>query len=144
MQAEPQTRQEILDLMNIYKKAYAEKNINSLVKIIPKDNDVIFVGSGKDEWVQGFEEIKKGFERDFEQADSINIEFSEIPIFSNGNVAWTTTTMNMDIELNGSEMNLNGRLSLVFEKRDDIWLIVQLHYSLPVTEQKTGQSYPDD
>ncbi|MDO8870057.1 MAG: nuclear transport factor 2 family protein [Methanobacteriaceae archaeon] len=143
MQAETQTKSEILDLMNEYKKAYAEKNINSIIKIIPEDDDMIFVGSGQDEWVQGFEEIKKGFERDFEQADSINIEFSKIPVFGNGNVAWTTTTMNMEIKINGNDLNLNGRLSVVFEKRNDNWLIVQLHYSMAVVEQKTGQSYPN-
>ena len=65
-----------------------------------------------------------------------------MPISAEGKVAWTTTKMTMKVLTDGEELILDGRLSAVFEKKNDKWVIVQLHYSLPVKEQEKGQSYP--
>ncbi len=142
MQSDAETKNEIMNVLEKYMGAYAKKNLDSLMDIISKDEDTIFIGTGYDEWAHGPKEIKKGFQRDFSQADSIKIEFHKLPISVAGEVAWTTTKMTMKVLADGDELILDGRLSAVFEKRNDKWVIVQLHYSLPVKEQEKGQSYP--
>jgi ketosteroid isomerase-like protein len=142
MQSNAETKNEIMDVLEKYMEAYAEKNLDSLMDIVSQDENTIFVGTGHDEWANGPKEIKKGFQRDLSQADSIKIEFHKLPISAEGKVAWTTTKMTMKVLTDGEELILDGRLSAVFEKRNDKWVIVQLHYSLPVKEQEKGQSYP--
>ncbi|MDP1553422.1 MAG: nuclear transport factor 2 family protein [Methanobacteriaceae archaeon] len=142
MQSEAETKNEIMSVLEKYMEAYTEKNLNSLMDIVSKDEDTIFVGTGYDEWAHGPKEIKEGFQRDLTQADSIKIEFHKLPISSAGKVAWTATKMTMKVLADGEELVLDGRLSAVFEKRNYKWVIVHLHYSLPVKEQEKGQSYP--
>ncbi|MBV1767527.1 MAG: nuclear transport factor 2 family protein, partial [Methanobacterium sp.] len=50
--------------------------------------------------------------------------------------------MHMQVMVGGEKINLSGRLTMVLEKREDNWLIVHLHFSMPSADQKTGQSYP--
>lgn len=144
MKADAKTSQEIEDVLKRYAQGYAKKDVGTLMEIMAPDEDLIFIGTGKDEWVQGSTELKKGFERDLSQAESIKVDFGDLPISAAGNVAWTSTMMTMHAEINGEILVLEGRLSVVFEKRENKWLIVQLHFSIPATEQEEGQSFPQE
>ena len=42
----------------------------------------------------------------------------------------------------GQAMSLPARLTAVFEKRGDRWLIVQSHFSFPAAGQAEGVSFP--
>ena len=105
---------------------------------------MIFIGTGQDEWVQGPEELRKGFERDLSQTKTIKIDFGDLSISAAGNVAWTATSMTMQAESEGEILILEGRFSAVFEKRENRWFMVHLHFSLPAIEQKEGQSFPSN
>lgn len=143
MLADEKSKREIIGVLNEYAKSYAEKNINNLTNLVSPEDDTILIGSGGDEWVVGLSEIKKGFERDLEQSDSISIDFGDIAVSMKGDVAWTATTMTMKVSLSEEVLILNGRVSFVFEKRENKWVIVHLHYSLPNDDQIEGQSFPE-
>ncbi len=53
-----------------------------------------------------------------------------------GTVAWTSCMMNWDIISGDEPMQLEGlRLTAVFEKRENNWVAVQGHGSVPVSGQ---------
>ena len=46
MQSNTETKNEITDVLEKYVDAYAEKNLDSLMNIVSKDENTIFVGTG--------------------------------------------------------------------------------------------------
>jgi ketosteroid isomerase-like protein len=142
MIATEKTAHEIENVLKEYARAYAHKDLNAMMKIMAHDEDLIFVGTGEDEWVQGPKQLEEGFKRDLSQIDSIKVNFGDIPVSSSGNVAWTATLMTMYVQIEDEILSLEGRLSAVFEKRIDSWLIVHLHFSIPAQDQEEGQSFP--
>ncbi|GAB6055949.1 hypothetical protein JCM15415_12650 [Methanobacterium movens] len=142
MKVDAVTEKEVKEVLNLYAKFYQEKDLDSLLNLCAPDQDLIFIGAGEDEWVQGWDEIKKGFKRDLEQADEIKIDYGSLNISASGPVAWSSSTMHMEVVVDDEKVILKGRLSMILEKREDKWLIVHLHFSIPSSNQKTGQSYP--
>jgi ketosteroid isomerase-like protein len=47
------------------------------------------------------------------------------------------------VEAGGQEMAFPARLTCVFEKREDQWLVAQAHFSLPAPDQEAGSSVPN-
>ena len=45
-------------------------------------------------------------------------------------------------KVGGQEISFPIRLTFVLERREDRWLIVQLHGSLPAAGQREGESWP--
>jgi hypothetical protein len=50
--------------------------------------------------------------------------------------------MEMDAQIEGHKIIIEGRLSAVFEEIDHQWLFTHIHYSLPATEQEKGKAWP--
>jgi len=143
MRADKNTESEIMEVLNKYAKAYSDKDINTMMSLFVDDSDFVAIGTGKDEWIQGYNQLKTGFKRDFSQADNIKIAFEKITISNAGNVSWVSAIMTMNAEVSGGVAVLCGRLSMILEKRENKWLLTHIHFSLPATEQEEGYSYPD-
>ena len=144
MKADSEVEKAVKDLLDRYIKAYASKDLEGMMSLFADDPDLVFIGTGEEEWVQGYEDLKKGFKRDFKQADEIDVGFENLTISSTGNVAWASMRMMMNAMVNGEEVILVGRLSIIAEKRENKWLFVHLHFSLPASGQEEGDSYPVD
>ncbi len=141
MEASKETVNAIHGILKNYIQAYANKDLEGIMKLFVKDPDLVAIGAGRDEWVKGSENLKKGFHRDMSQADEINMDFEDITVSSSGNVAWLSAHMSMNVKVGKEDITMFGRLSLVFEERNHEWLISHLHFSVP-DEQEDGQSYP--
>ncbi len=143
MKSEKNVEKQIIEILNSYAKAYANKDLDSMLELFLDDPDIVAIGTGQDEWVYGFGELKEGFKRDIAQSENINVEFDNISVSNVENAAWASSYMNMNAKVSGEEIILRGRLTTVFKKVEDNWYIVQLHYSLPVEAQKDGHSFPE-
>lgn len=133
----------ICNLLEEYSQAYHDKDIERILKLFVDSEELVVIGTGDDEWVNGINELKSGFERDFDQADSINVKFRDISISSSGNVAWISGHMNMDATVGGQDIYLPGRLTAVVLNKNEKWLFANLHYSLPCDLQEEGKAWPD-
>jgi len=133
----------VLNLLEKYVQAYHEKDLDGIVKLFADRDDLVLIGTGYDEWIEGYEDIRSGFERDFKQADDIQVKFRNFTISSADNVAWLSAHMTMDARVDGHDIYLPGRLTAVVLKIDHQWLFTQLHYSLPAVEQEEGKAWPD-
>jgi len=134
---------DVMDMLKKYAKAYADKDIDAMMNLFLDDPDIVAIGTGTDEWVHGPDELKKGFERDFSQADNIQVKFENVTVQSAGNVAWLSAVMNMYAVISGKEAVLSGRLSMVLENKKNKWLFRHLHFSLPADGQEGGSSFPE-
>lgn len=143
MKCTENTESEVRGMLNKYTQAYADKDIDGMMSLFLNDPDIVAIGTGTDEWVHGSNELKKGFERDFNQADNIQVKFEKITIQGSDNAAWLSALMTMCATVSGNEVLLSGRMSMVLEKTGDKWLFTHLHFSLPAGEQEEGHSFPE-
>lgn len=90
MKANTNIENQIIEVLNSYANAYADKNLNTMTDPFLEDPDIVAVGTGEDEWVHGFDELKEGFKRDMNQSESINIQFKDITVSSIDNAAWAS------------------------------------------------------
>ncbi len=141
MEASEYIVQEVHEILKKIAQAYYDKDLDGMMQLYTQDPDLVAIGAGRDEWVQGPEDLRNGYKRDMDQADAIKVDFEDVAVSSSGNVAWTSARMAMYVQVEEQEVTLFGRLSLVLEKRDGKWLIAHLHFSLP-DEQEEGRSYP--
>lgn len=133
----------ICNLLEEYSQAYHDKDIEGILELFVASEELVVIGTGDDEWVNGINELKSGFERDMDQADSINVKFRDISISSSGNVAWISGHMNMEATVGGQDIYLPGRLTAVVLNKNEKWLFANLHYSLPCDLQEEGKAWPD-
>lgn len=143
MEADNKIEAEVMDMLDKYVKAYENKDIEAFMSLFIDDPNLVAIGTGKDEWVKGYKELKTGLKRDFSQAENIDIGLEKITISNSGIVAWVSSLMTMNAELSGGEVLLCGRLSLILEKKENKWLFTHLHFSVPATEQEEGRSFPE-
>ncbi len=143
MKCTENTEFEIMEMLNRYAQAYADKNIDAMLALFLNDPDIVAIGTGTDEWIHGYDELRKGFERDFAQADNIQVKFEKVTIQSANNTAWLSALMTMYAKVSGKEVLLSGRLSMVLERIEDKWLFTHLHFSLPAGDQEEGHSFPE-
>jgi len=133
----------VCNLLEKYSQAYQDKDIEGILELFVDSDDLVVIGTGDDEWVNGMNELKSGFERDMEQADDIHVKFRDISISYSGNVAWLSGHMNMEATVEGQDIYLPGRLTAVVLEKNGKWLFVNLHYSLPSDLQEEGKAWPD-
>jgi ketosteroid isomerase-like protein len=142
LKADKNTENEIIEMLNRYARAYADKDLDAMINLFLEDPDIVAIGTGEDEWVHGYSEHKEGFKRDITQSESIKVDFNDINVSAAGAAAWMSSYMTMYAHVSGEEIILRGRLTAVFEKVEDKWYFVHLHYSLPAVTQEIGESFP--
>jgi len=58
----------------------------------------------------------------------------DLAVHCRGEIAWVTATWKAYIKMNtGMEVNHEGRSTFVLQKKDDMWLVVHDHVSVPIT-----------
>lgn len=66
----------------------------------------------------------------------ISVSNQVINVNSSGQVAWFSEVMDWSMQTQGQQVDLKGlRLTGVLEKRKNQWLLVQMHFSVPVSGQ---------
>jgi ketosteroid isomerase-like protein len=142
VKADAKTQAEVLKVLNRLAEGYAKRDWNIIRPIFASDPDVVLVGTGKDEKRVGVNEIKIQAERDWAQSESTEMSFGWISVSASGNVAWVASDATVRAKAGGQEVVLTARMTAVLEKRDEKWLIVQAHLSLPAAGQAEGESFP--
>lgn len=132
---------DVKKIMSRMMEACAKKDVDAIMALVAHNENVVFIGSGEDEKVVGWKEIKAGYERDFAQADSIKITMPWVTISSAGRVAWVSADETYDAVSGGRKIKMEGRMTAVLEKRRGKWLIVQMHFSVPNVKQPSGRSF---
>ena len=145
MKADRKTAAEIQAVLDRMAEAYRNNDVDAVMRCYAPDPDVVSIGTGKDEKYIGPEQLRHAYERDFAQSESVALTFDwlSVSIAAAGNVAWFASDITVHVQVSGKDLTFSGRLTGTMENRDDKWLIVQGHFSLPAIEQPEGQSFPE-
>lgn len=79
---------EIKELLRQVTAAYEQKDVEALMARVAPEAEVVFIGTGADERLVGWQSIKAAYERDFAQSDSIDLDYTWIKVGARGDVAW--------------------------------------------------------
>lgn len=142
MIADDQIDAAVRNVMDKFMESYTKRNLEGVLALFAPDDDVVLFGTGADEKRIGLAEIRRQVERDWSQSEAAVMSYGWISISASGSVAWMSADVTYNATIGGQELTLEGRLTNVLENRHGNWLIVQLHFSLPVSEQEEGESFP--
>ena len=128
MQADAQTREEVLLALGEFRAAVADRRIEGVLHLIAPDADATVIGSSLGEIARGPLGIRAFLERLFDQPQSISWEWDDVSVSCSGDVAW--------LWLEGA-LVLDGRserayrITGVLERRSGRWLWTLFHGSEP-------------
>ena len=144
MKADVATEAAVLATLNAFTETYRQRDMDSLMTLFAPDSDVVFIGTGADEWRVGQAEIQAQGERDWAQSETASLDLTWTPISAVGTIAWAAAKGGVRVTAGGQEVTLPIRMTVVLEQRGDKWFFVQMHASFPAGEQAEGQSWPTD
>lgn len=127
--------------MQSFMQAYEKRELRALIQLY--DTNAVVIGTGKDELLQGREQILAGFKRDFDQHSSATITMTPIAVDVEKNIAFAAYNLSVNVQLpNKKSFQSLLRLSVGLIKHDNTWLIMQSHLSAPLAGQEDGQAFP--
>jgi ketosteroid isomerase-like protein len=141
MKASPPTQAAVQAMLQQWKDAYSQRNLDAALAVIAPDDDVVGIGTGPDEWRVGPGEFKAQLERDFAQSEALSVDYEPLVVSEAGPVAWVAGRARVQARVEGQDVAMSGRFTAVLEQRGDCWVLVQTHFSLPAAEQAEGQSF---
>jgi len=130
----------VLKAIDDYWRAYESKDLNKVMAMTAPG--FFGYGTGKDEKAVGIEQLKQSLARDFTQAKSISVQRTLAGFGRSGAIAWTAHEVIFKVQTDKGDVRMEGRLSMVLQKKGGKWLVEHTHFSAPLAEQQEGQSYP--
>jgi ketosteroid isomerase-like protein len=128
MQADAQTREEILWMLGEFRAAVSQRRLEGALSMFAPDADATLIGSSLGEIARGPIELRPFLERTFASPQAIGWEWDDVSISCSGDVAW--------LWLEGA-LVLDGRsdrayrISGVLERRQGRWIWMLFHGSEP-------------
>ena len=129
---------EVADVVERFGRMWEDEDMRTFDQIVAHDDDLVVIGTDAAERIIGFEAYRESRRRQYESFE--NIEFDvlkrDIKLSHDGRAAWFAEEFNLFLLAQGEPISLDGlRVTGGLEKRDSVWVIVQLHYSVPVAGQ---------
>ncbi len=121
-------------ILNQYIKALTTKNMELLSEIFAQDEDIVMFDGNISERFVGWEALKGRFQEHFNSFEKLDITFKEldIKVHAFGEVAWLSSILDANLLNQGQQGIISGlRVTWVLEKRNQNWVIVHAHFSLP-------------
>jgi class 3 adenylate cyclase len=142
MRPDPRTEAEVRDVLARMVDIVQRRDVNGAMAMFADDADTFLYGTGVDEVRKGPAEIREQIERDISQADAWSWTLGEQSISSAGAVAWTAGELVIRVGMGDRTVDIHHRLTVVLERRDEKWLVLQMHLSVANAAQAIGQSFP--
>ena len=124
----------IENVLEQYAIANESRDFNLIEKIWATDDDIVLIGTHANEKLIGWEQIQKAIKKQYSEFEDTYISVIEqkITINDSGTTAWFSEFLNYNFIHEGQAMSFEGiRFTGVLEKREDQWLLVQGHLSIP-------------
>ena len=120
--------------LDAFVRTVEERNLDGLSGVVAQDPDLVWIATGEDEWIVGYDALKEAMRAQNETLEYIRISVSEetIHLSPGEQVAWATNRWVFRARMAGNELKLPLRCTWVAEKRDAGWVLVHSHKSLGV------------
>ncbi len=142
MKADNQTEAAVVAIFRKFFDAYTAGDLDTVMGALVQDPDLVFLGTGQDERRVGTADIRAQMQRDLSQAEGISFKDEWHQVSASGEVAWMVTDGTLSWTVGGMQERAPSRISVVFVKRNDRWLMAQFHFSFIDLRQVEGQSFP--
>ena len=131
--AAPADTPEFKSLIQNYWKAWSTLNPDNAAPMYSKDADAVFFDVAPLKY-NGWDEYKEGVKKVFGGAASASfVPNDDLKVTRRGNIAWTSNTFHGTInQKDGKTMQLDGRHTVIWEKRAGHWIILHEHVSAPL------------
>jgi ketosteroid isomerase-like protein len=127
---------EVKDWLNVYAKAYEKKDLNALMSMISPDPTTVSVDSDPQGRHIGIDAIKKAYQAEFDQTQSVVLEYTWLSAGSKGDLAWFATELTAKVDLGKEKFQVPGRWTGVLEKREGKWMMIMSHFSYIAQDEK--------
>lgn len=132
---------EVQALMEQWMDHYKAKDADALVRLASGD-DVVVVGTGADEVRFGLAEFRAQAERDFSQADEVEMVVDNLRVTPAGDAAFAYCDITVSGTAGGQSFEMAGlRCTFGLVSTDQGWRIAQAHLSAPHADQAEGSSF---
>jgi len=128
----------VKSVVDQFEQVWEKEDMELFSRIIAHDSDMVNYGTDAAEYFVGWEALKKAIEEMFPVFEKIKITVRDqfIKVHSSGNVAWFSEIWDWDLIAEGEPVRIDGcRFTGVLEKRNNNWIFVQFHNSVPVSGQ---------
>ena len=124
---------EFAKLIDGYNTAWSTMNPDNAARFYAKDAKLVFYDIAPLKYI-GWSDYEKGARAMFSGFESLKLTGKgDLSVTRRGNIAWTTTTFHLSVKpKSGAPMELDGRHTVIWEKRGARWLIVHEHFSAPL------------
>jgi ketosteroid isomerase-like protein len=136
--------QEIRALEDQFAAAASAKDLDAIMKVYVRGNDLFVFDVGVPRQHVGWEDYKKDW-HDFLALYPGPLKFtvSDLSVMSDGKIAYGHSIQHLSGAMaDGTPADMTVRVTDVYRKIDGKWLIVQEHVSVPI-DFSTGKPVPD-
>jgi len=137
------TKKSIFATLEVYAKAYCQKDISSLMSVFANSDNISVIGTGGDELCIGREEIRSLFQRNFNEATAQKFEWNWYDIIISGDHAVVAATLTIHIEHRGKQVKVPLRWTIVLKNNNEQWLWIHRNASIADSKQNAGNAYPE-
>ena len=130
--ADEEVKKEIESILNSMVKAFATKDVELYMSLYDSNPDLVIYGSQSGEKWTVLKDFKEAVVHNWHMVKEVDVKYTyqRIEVHSSGDVAWFATELSFNMEMNGQQISIPGRLTGVLGKNDGIWKFKQTHYSM--------------
>src|SRR6476469_359884 len=115
MQADAETREEILLMLGEFRAAVSQKRLEGVLSLFAPDADATLIGSATGEIARGPIELRSFLERTFTSEQAIAGEWDDVSISCAGDVAWRWR--DGKVAVSGCSVTVHSRVELGSEEQ---------------------------
>ena len=131
MLADPQTRDEVMAVLQRQLAAYQAKDLEGVMACFVADEAVLSYGTNLDQKVRGLQAVRQAFADDFDGFESASLSITWSQVCAQGEVAWVAADCEALMRVEGESYRTKARATTVLLKRQGQWLVAQSHLSFP-------------
>jgi ketosteroid isomerase-like protein len=128
VQADAETREEILLVLGELRAAVSERRLEGILSLFAPDADATLIGSSTGEIARGPLELRTFLKRVFSSPQKLSWEWDDVSVSSAGDIAWLWLEGGLVID---GRSDRPYRISGVLERRQGRWLWSLFHGSEP-------------
>jgi uncharacterized protein (TIGR02246 family) len=130
VRADAQTEAALLEILESFCSGFAARDADRVMRLFAPDADVVMVTS-EESLLRGRDEMRTFLQRYVRGSATYSWTWDRRDVSAAGAVGWLLAEGTETAAAEGREEKHPYRMSVVCEKRDGHWLLVQIHGSSP-------------
>lgn len=125
-------------VVDAFTSIFVSEDMDLLSRTFAHDSDMVLFGTDESERWVGWDEFRASVEVQFASYEDTEVTTRNQVIHVNaaGETAWFSELVDMSLTAGGEQVEVPGmRVTGVLEKRNGVWVIVQMHASVGVAGQ---------